>query len=88
MVEMMEERGLILVYTTIMRWVHQYAPQIDTKIRPHLKRTDKSWRVDETYLKVKGKWAYLYKAVDKDGNTLDFLLGAKPDAKGLSLIHI
>ena len=81
---MMEERGLILVHTTIMRWVHQYAPQIDTKIRPHLKRSDKSWRVDETYIKVKGKWTYLQRAVDKDGNTLDLLLGAKPDAKAAS----
>ena len=84
MVEMMEQRGLILVHTTIMRWVHEYAPPIDTKIRPHLKRTGKSWRVDETVLKVKGKWTYLYRAVDKDGNTLDFLLGAKPDARAAS----
>ena len=81
---MMEERGLILVHTTIMRWVHQYAPQIDTKIRPHLKRGDKSWPVDETYIKVKGKWTYLQRAVDKDGNTLDFLLGAERDAKAAS----
>ena len=81
---MMEERGLILVHTTIMRWVHQYAPQIDTKIRPHLKRSDKSWPVDETYIKVKGKWTYLQRAVDKDGNTLDFLLGAERDAKAAS----
>ena len=81
---MMEERGLILIHTTIMRWVHQYAPQIDTKIRPHLKRSDKSWRVDETYIKVKGKWTYLQRAVDKDGNTLDFFLGAERDAKAAS----
>jgi len=84
LVEMMEQRGLILVHTTIMRWVHEYAPPIDTKIRPHLKRSGKSWRVDETVLKVKGKWTYLYRAVDKDGNTLDFLLGAKPDARAAS----
>jgi IS6 family transposase len=84
LVEMMEERGLNLAHTTIMRWVHQYAPEIDKKIRPHLKRTGKSWRVDETYIKVKGKWTYLYRAVDKEGNTLDFILRAKRDAKAAS----
>jgi transposase, IS6 family len=84
LVEMMEERGLDLAHTTIMRWVHEYAPQIDKKIRPHLKRTCDSWRVDETYIKVNGKWTYLYRAVDKEGNTLDFLLRAKRDAKAAS----
>jgi len=79
--EMMEERGLDLAHTTIMRWVHQYAPEINKKVRPHLKRTNKSWKVDETYVKVKGKWTYLYRAVDKEGNTLEFLLRAKRDAK-------
>ena len=84
LVEMMAERGLDLVHTTIMRWVHEYAPQLDKKIRPYMKRTCDSWRVDETYIKVKGKWTYLYRAVDKEGNTLDFLLRAKRDAKAAS----
>ncbi|EOO23849.1 hypothetical protein IIU_06913 [Bacillus cereus VD133] len=55
LVEMMEERGLSLAHTTIMRWVHQYGPELDKRIRRHLKQTDDSWRVDETYIKVKGK---------------------------------
>ena len=54
LIEMMDERGFNLALTTIMRWVHEYAPQIDKKIRPYLKRTYDSWRVDETYIKVKG----------------------------------
>ena len=64
-----------------MKWVHQYVPEIDKKVRPHLKRTNKSWRVDETYIKVKGKWTYLYLGVDKEGSTLVFVLRAKRDAK-------
>jgi len=73
-VEMMEERGLSITHTTIMRWVHQYAPELDKRIRRHLKQTNDSWRVDETYIKVKGQWMYLYRAVDSKGNTIDFYL--------------
>jgi IS6 family transposase len=61
-------------HTTIFRWVQAYAPEIDKRSRPHLKPTNDSWRVDETYVKVKGKWMYLYRAVDSTGQTLDFLL--------------
>lgn len=56
------------------------APELDKRIRPHLHLTNDSWRVDETYIKVKGRWKYLYRAVDSLGNTLDFLLSAKRDA--------
>ncbi|CAI8823713.1 hypothetical protein EMIT019CA3_270025 [Bacillus pseudomycoides] len=55
LVEMMEERGLSIAHTTIMRWVHQYGPELDKRIRRHLKQTNDSWRVDETYIKVKRK---------------------------------
>ena len=75
--EMMIERGVKVDHTTIMRWVHQYSPEIEKKIRRHLRPTNDSWRVDETYIKVKGKWKYLYRAVDSDGDTIDFMLSAK-----------
>ncbi|QWG42208.1 IS6 family transposase (plasmid) [Bacillus mycoides] len=74
LVEMMKERGLFLAHTTIMRWVHQYGPEFDKRIRRHLKQTNNSWKVDETYIKVKGQWMYLYRAVDSRGNTIDFYL--------------
>lgn len=79
LVEMMEERGLEMAHTTIMRWVHQYGPELDTRIRPHLKETNDSWRVDETYIKVKGQWMYLYRAVDSEGNTIEFHLSKARD---------
>ncbi|MEY8351224.1 IS6 family transposase [Bacillus cereus] len=79
LVEMMEERGLSIAHTTIMRWVHQYGPELDERVRLHLKTTNNSWRADETYVKVKGQWMYLYRAVDSDGNTIDFYLSESRD---------
>jgi IS6 family transposase len=73
---MMSERGLSIDHTTIFRWVQNYAPEIDRRSRPHLKKSNDSWRVDETYVKVRGKWMYLYRAVDSSGQTLDFQLNA------------
>ena len=75
----MAERGIKVSHTTIMRWVHQYAPELDKKIRRKLKLTGDSWKLDETYIKIKGKWKYLYRAVDKQGNTLDFYLSSYRD---------
>ena len=60
--------------------VQRYGPELDKRCRPHLRLTNDSWRVDETYIEVKGEWKYLYRAVDSDGNTIDFLLTAKRDA--------
>lgn len=79
--EMMQERGVEVDHSTINRWVLKYAPELDKRIRPYLRSTNDSWRVDETYIKVKGRWKYLDRAVDSLGNTLDFLLSAKRDAK-------
>ena len=79
--EMMQERGMGVAHSTINRWVLRYAPELDKRIRPHLKPTNDSWRGDETYIKVKGVWKYLYRAVESQGNTLDFMLSVKRDGK-------
>lgn len=79
----MNERGLDVHHTTVFRWVQEYSPEIDKRFRSHLRPTNDSWRVDETYILVKGKQKYLYRAVDSQGNTLDFLLTAKRDALGV-----
>ena len=78
--EMMQERGLSVDHTTIYRWVQHYAPELEKRCRPHLKMTTDSWRVDETYVKVKKVWQYLYRAVDSQGRTLEFLLSPTRDA--------
>ena len=75
--EILTERGLLIDASCIWRWVQAYAPELDKRCRPHLKTTNKSYRVDETYIKVKGKDRYLYRAVDSTGQTIDFLLTAK-----------
>ena len=79
--EMMAERGVEVDHSTIMRWVHQYSPEIEKKIRRHLRPTNDSWRVDETYIRVKSEWKYLYRAVDSNGDTIDFMLSTKRNKK-------
>jgi len=76
---MMRERGLEVDHTTVWRWVMHYAPEINKRLRPHLKMTSTSYRIDETYIKVGKSYKYLYRAVDKDGNTIEFMLSAKRD---------
>ncbi len=78
---MVNERGLEINHSTIYRWVQQYGPELERRCRSHLRPTNDSWRVDETYILVKGKQKYLYRAIDSDGHTLDFLLTAKRDAQ-------
>jgi len=79
--ELMEERGIELDHATVQRWVVKYTPLIDAEFRKKKKTVGSSWRMDETYIKIKGIWHYLYRAVDKEGNTIDFLLTKKRDTK-------
>ncbi len=79
--EMMRERGLQVDHTTIYRWVQHYTPDLEKRCRRHLKATTDSWRVDKTYIKVRKIWMYLYRAVDSEGNTLEFLLSPMRDAE-------
>jgi transposase, IS6 family len=77
---LLAERGISVDHVTLWRWVQRYAPELERRLRKGLKATNDSWRVDETYVRVKGKWVYLYRAVDSTGATIDFLLSAKRDA--------
>jgi transposase, IS6 family len=79
--EMMLERGLQVDHTTIYRWVQCYAPEREKRCRPHLKACNDSWRVDETSIKVKKEWVYLYRAVDSQGNTLEFFFSPTRDGE-------
>ena len=79
---MMTERGVAVDHSTIYRWVQRFAPEMEKRLRWRWRRPQsRSWRVDETYIKVRGKWAYLYRAVDKLGNTIDFYLSATRNTK-------
>ena len=77
--EMMGERGVTVDHSTLNRWVIKYAPEVEKQFRCHQRPVGRSWRVDETYVKIKGRWAYLYRAVDKAGQTVDFLLTPQRD---------
>jgi transposase-like protein len=75
----MAERNLSVDHVTIWRWVQRYAPILNQRIRREMHRPNRSWRVDETYIKVAGIWAYLYRAVDSAGETIEFMLSPKRD---------
>lgn len=76
----MAERNVQVDHVTIWRWIQHYAPELSRRCRRQLRNTNGLWRVDETYLRVAGKWTYLYRAVDSTGDTIDFLLSPKRDA--------
>ena len=73
-------RGLAIDASCIWRWVQVYGPELDKRCRPHLKPTNRSWRLDETYINIKGRDRFLYRAVDSTGQTIDFLLTDRRDA--------
>jgi transposase-like protein len=79
LVEMMAERVIDLAHTTIMRWVQRFVPEFEKRWNRFARKAGRSWRVDETYVKIKGRWTYLYRAVDSDGKAVDFLLRANRD---------
>lgn len=82
---MLADRGVTMDHTTLFRWAQAYAATLERRIRTHLRPCAGSWRVDETSIKVKGLWTYLYRAVDKLGQTIDFLLSARRDATAAKL---
>ena len=77
---MLADRGVTVDHSTLFRWVQAYAAEFERRVRRYLRACTGSWRVDETYIKVKGVWTYLYRAVDSRGQTIDFLLSARRDA--------
>ena len=84
--ELLAERGLQVAHTTVWRWILRYAPELNRRLQARLKPTNRSWRVDETYICVKGRWVYLYRAIDSKGATIDFVLSIQRTADAAKLL--
>jgi putative transposase len=85
LVEMMAERGVDVSHTTILRWVQRFVPEFERRWNCYARPVGSSWRVDETYIRVRGRWTYLYRAVDRQGLTVDFLLSERRDIAAAKL---
>ena len=88
--ELLTERGVEVDHSTIWRWVQRFAPELNQRLRPHLKPTNRSWRVDETYVRVKGRWCYLYRAIDSSRQLCSSarIVGCVPAHAGfVSVVH-
>src|ERR1700678_4442534 len=93
---MLLDRGVEVDHTTIFRWIQAYATELEKRIRPYLRMSNGSWRVDETYIRVKGRWTYLYRTVDSRGQTIDCpssdelrqITGSRKGGSGLSAVEI
>lgn len=79
--EMMAERGLSIDHTSLYRWVQHYAPKLKQRLEWYRKRYTHRWYLDKTYIKVKGQWKYLYRAIDEQGHTIDFYLSHRRNTK-------
>jgi transposase-like protein len=88
LVQMMAERGITLTHTTILRWVQRYVPEFEKRWSRYARPVGDSWRVDETYLKIRGQWVYVYRAVDKQGRTVDFLLSKRRDVAAAVALYL
>jgi transposase-like protein len=78
-VSMMSERGIQLAHTTILRWMQHYTPKFEKHLQRYARPVGGSWQMDDTYVRVRGEWVYLYRAVDKAGKTVEFFLSRQPD---------